>query len=150
MLNEKQRQKLVEIIDHEIKYFLSHKVPKYQSTYNMQLKYADNEEMQILMRGVKLQAYALTGFDVEFQSVWFNVCKEDSEFMFHRHDTLACVYYLKNCDGNGTLIIHNGKEEALPCSDNTLQFIASNVGHCVPRFNGAERYSVAFDLIKAS
>jgi hypothetical protein len=146
MLTEKQRQNLVKIVDHEIKYFLSHKVSKYQSTYNMQLKYADNEEMKIIMEAVKLQAYALLGFNVDFESVWFNVCKEDSDFVFHAHETLACVYYLKNCNDNGTLIMHDGEVAQLSATDDTLQFIASKVVHSVPKFNGVDRYSVAFDL----
>jgi len=146
MLSLLQQQNLVELIDYEIKHFLCEQVPKYQSFSNMHIKYGEKEEINILLNFATLNAFALTNIKTKIKNCWFNVLKEDSLYGKHKHDTLACVYYLKNCTGNGTVVFVDGVEKTLPCLDNTFQFISGDVYHKVPNYGGLDRYSVAFDL----
>ena len=146
MLSPLQQQNLVDLIDYEIKHFLCEQVPKYQSFNNMHVKHVEREEINILLNFVLLNAFALTNTQTIVKNCWFNVLKEDSLYGKHKHDTLACVYYLKNCTGNGTVIFVNDNEKVLPCLDNTFQFISGDVYHKVPSYNGLDRYSIAFDL----
>jgi hypothetical protein len=146
MLSVPQQQNLVELADYEIEHHLCMAVPKYQSFNNMHVKHKDNEALNVLCDLVRLNAYVLTNIHTQIKNCWFNVLKEDSLYFKHKHDTLACVYYLKNCTGNGTIIFVNGLEQMLPCLDNTIQFISGDVYHKIPSYNGFDRYSIAFDL----
>jgi hypothetical protein len=147
-----QQESLVRLIDREIETSQCPLVPKYQSYSDMHVVYSNTKEMQILTKEVLLQAYALLENKYKVWMCWFNILKEDSpyELAFHKHDKsqLMCVYYLKNCTGNGTHVLVDGKEEQLSCLDNTIQFMSSTLLHSIPKFNGKDRYSVAFDLLK--
>jgi hypothetical protein len=149
MLSTKHQNHLVDIADYEIKHHLCTDVPKYQSFNNMHVKYKDDEALTILCDLILLNAYTLTNMHTKIKTCWFNVLKEDSLYVKHKHDTLACVYYLKNCTGNGTVVFIKDTEKMLPCLDNTIQFISSDVYHKVPNYNGLDRYSIAFDLCSA-
>ena len=146
MLSAEQQKHLVDIVDYEIAHYLCMDVPKYQSFNNMHIKYKDDEALATLCDLVILNTYALTNTQTKVKKCWFNVLKEDSLYGRHKHDTLACVYYLKNCTGNGTVVFVKDTEKMLPCVDNTLQFISGDVYHKIPSYNGLDRYSIAFDL----
>lgn len=149
MLNTEQQKNLVDIADYEITHHLCMDVPKYQSFNNMHIKYHDNKTLTMLCDLIILNAYVLTNMQVQIENCWFNVIKEDSVRYKHKHDRLACVYYLKNCTDNGTIIFINNIEKTLPCLDNTIQFISNDVYHKTPNFKGLNRYSIAFDLCPA-
>jgi len=146
MLSLLQQQNLVELVDYEIQHFLCEQVPKYQSFNNMHIKYGEKEEINMLLNFATLSAFALTNIKTRVKYCWFNVLKENSLYEKHKHNTLAGVYYLKNCTNNGTVVFVDGVEKVLPCLDNTFQFISGDVYHKVPNYNGLDRYSVAFDL----
>lgn len=149
MLNTKQQENLVELIDYEITHFMCDSVPKYQSFNDMHIKHSDKEEIQILTDLIVLNAYVLTNAKIKIDKCWFNILREDSTFGMHRHETFAGVYYLKNCTGHGTMIFCDGVERQLQCFDNSFQFISAGVYHAVPPYKGVDRYSVAYDLVLA-
>ena len=149
MLSAEQQQELVGLADYEITNNLCTAVPKYQSFNNMHIKYHDNKTLIMLCDLIILNAYVLTNMQVQIKYCWFNVMKEDSVHYKHKHDNLACVYYLKNCTDNGTIIFIKDIEKTLPCLDNTIQFISNDVYHKTPSSKGLDRYSIAFDLCSA-
>lgn len=149
MLNESQQKNLVDVVDYEIKNHLCFDAPKYQTFNNMQFKYQSMNEMNILLNSIKLQSYIITNKKFKISACWFNIIKKDSPFeiSYHTHNSsLICVYYLKNCTNNGTFILINDQEIQLSCLDNTIQFMRGDILHSVPKFNGFDRYSIAFDL----
>jgi hypothetical protein len=146
MLTTEQQKQLINIVDYEIKNYLCMDVPKYQSFNNMNIKYKDTEVLNTLCELVTLNAYVSMNIKTKISHCWFNVLKEDSLYGKHKHNTLACVYYLKNCTNNGTIVFVNDTEKMMPCLDNTIQFISSDIYHTIPNYNGLDRYSIAFDL----
>ena len=153
ILDPTQQERLIYLVNNEILTNECTFVPKYQSHNNMHRVYENVEEFKILTNEVLLQSYALFENKYRVQMCWFNIIKQSSpyEINFHTHgkSDLTCVYYLKNCTGNGTVLLFDGKEKQLSCLDNTIQFISSTLMHSIPKFNGNDRYSIVFDLIKA-
>jgi hypothetical protein len=146
MLSSLQQHELIGIADFEIANHLCDSVPKYQSFADMHIKYANNETFKVLINEISMYAYAILGKDIFVERCWFNIARKDSDFKFHKHDTLTAVYYLKNCSGNGTIIKKDNYVFPLTCVDNSIQFVSADTIHSVPSWDGRDRYTLAFDL----
>lgn len=146
MLTNQQQQNLINLIDHEINNFLCLEVPKYQSFNYMHIKHNESEELNLIAKNILLYSYTLTNEDLKIKTCWFNIAKKDSNYKYHKHNTLTAVYFLKGCTNNGTLIKKENLEFILPGTDNTIQFIGSDVDHSIPKWSGVDRYSIVFEL----
>jgi len=151
VLTLKERQYLKTLIDREIKDHLCihETAPLYQSHNNMDKKYKNDKILSKLSKVVTQQATKFYSKKYIILTEWFNVCKEDSTFNFHQHkeSELSAVFYLKNCEGNGTIFNINN-DVFLQClnEDNSIFFFHPQMPHTIPVWSGKDRYSIAFDL----
>lgn len=138
------------IIDNEIKTALCDAVPLYQSFNNMHIKHKENELMSSLFNKILNEAEIATNEKLDISESWFNICKKDSKFSFHNHQNkyITCVYFIENCEGNGTVFQINNSHFQLLCKDNSLAIFDANILHTIPKWAGKNRYTVAMDFVK--
>jgi hypothetical protein len=150
ILNENQIKSIKQKIDTEIKIALCTTVPYYQSYNNMHKQYNDDNELSFLFYKMLDETEKACNEKLTISESWFNICKEDSKFEFHSHKNRAitCVYFLENCEGNGTIFKINNSYFQLLCKDNTLVIFDPEIVHTVPAWKGKNRYTVAMDFIK--
>ena len=150
ILNKNYITPIKDIIDEEIKTSLCHSVPYYQSYNNMHIKYKDNKYIDALINKVTVEIKNLTNEKLSTNSCWFNVCKQDSKFEFHTHENtyLTTVYFLKNCENNGTIFKINNSLLQLCCKDNNLVIFDPKIIHKIPNWDGKNRYTIAIDFNK--
>jgi hypothetical protein len=150
ILDEKQIQNVKKIMDDEIKTALCTTVPLYQSYNNMHFKYKDNELISSLFNRMLKEAEKSINESLKIFGSWFNICKEDSIFDYHSHKNtiLTCVYFLENCEGNGTIFnIYNSYLQLL-CKDNSMIIFDPTISHTIPPWRGKNRYTIAMDFVK--
>lgn len=153
VLTAKDRKYLKALIDKEIKNHvcIDGTAPLYQSHNNMNTKFKDDKVLAKLSRTVIRQANKFYSKKYDILTEWFNICREDSEFGFHQHTevSLGAVFYLENCEGNGTIFNINN-DVRLQClnEDNSILFFNPLMPHTIPAWAGKDRYSVAFDLVE--
>jgi hypothetical protein len=148
ILTIEHKDKLKNIIDHEIKHNLCKDVPLYQSFNNMQERYKDDETIKYLGNKALKEAELASNRKLSISHLWFNVTKEDSNYGFHKHDhtDVTCVYFLENCENNGTIFQIGNSHLQLLCKDNTIIIFDPKLLHSIPNWNGKNRYSVAIDF----
>jgi hypothetical protein len=148
ILEEKDLTLIIDAIKYETTNFPCLMVPKYQSYPTMHRKYKHHAFWQNFQN--KLLGIAKEVGDKEYKidSCWFNACTEESNFDWHAHHgyDLTCVFYVHNCNDNGTLIRQDNTIIQTPAKDNSLSFMQCGVEHKVPNWNGRDRYSVAVQL----
>lgn len=149
-LNEYQQSELVKIIDFEIDNHVCSFKTKYQSLIDQQLRYHDNQIIQIIC--TKFQKLIDKTFyqKTKILTCWFVIVKKDSQFQYHVHkgSSFTGVYFLKNCKDNGTIFKFDNLEIQTICEDNTGIIFTSNLMHSTPTWKGADRYVVTVDLVK--
>lgn len=152
MLTQGQQESLVELINYELKHYPCLTNAECQSSTSMHTKYADREEVKLLLEEVLFRAHVLYNAKFKIKECWFNVVKKEHLYSrtYHTHFcNVVCIYYLKNCTNNGTIVLVDGKRRQLEGKDNTLQFMSGNLDHTIPQVNGPDRYSIAFNLVYA-
>jgi hypothetical protein len=142
-------KKIISLIDYEIKNNLCPSISKYQSYNNMHFIYEDDKYFDIFLRKLVNEVGKYSKNKMEMTSCWFNVCKEDSNFGFHDHPAsdLTCVFFLKNCNENGTIFKFENTLLQLLVKDNSLVFFDPSLTHSVPEWKGSDRYTIAADFI---
>lgn len=150
ILNDNEILFIKNIIDNEIDVALCKEVPLYQSYNNMHIKHKDNINLINLFNKMLKETEIATNEKLNIAESWFNICKEDSKFQFHNHKNryITCVYFLQNCEGNGTIFKINNSLLQLICQDNSLAIFDSEILHTIPKWNGKNRYTVAMDFVK--
>jgi hypothetical protein len=148
IIEEKDLTSIIDAIKYETINFPCLMVPKYQSYPTMHRKYKHYAFWQNFQN--KLLGIAKEVGDKEYRihSCWFNACTEESNFDWHAHHgyDLTCVFYVHNCNDNGTLIKQDNTIIQTPAKDNSLSFMKCGVEHRVPNWNGRDRYSIAVQL----
>lgn len=124
-------------------------VPKHQSFPTMHRKYKHYIFWQNFQNKLLKIAKQIDDKEYRIDSCWFNACTADSNFDWHAHYgyDLTCVFYVYNCNNNGTLIKQRDQIIQPVVKDNSLSFMKSGVEHRVPEWNGNDRYSIAIQLI---
>ena len=148
LLDTNARLELKSLIDKEILEALDSSVARYQSRGPQQHKHPNCIPLQTLCKKITDFASELTNKTMIINNCWFVICREDSDFEFHHHspEVMSVVYYLENCNNNGTIFeTHYTKLQVLS-EDNTAIFFESDTMHCTPKWTGQDRYSIAFDL----
>ena len=140
---------MLEAVIHETKNFPCLMVPKYQSYPTMHRKYKYYPFWQNFQSRLLEIANSIGGKEYRIHSCWFNACTPDSNFDWHTHHgyDLTCVFYVKNCDDNGTLVKEGDCIIQLPAEDNSLAFMEIGVEHRIPDWDEENRYSVAIQLV---
>jgi hypothetical protein len=156
ILSIEDRTVLKNIIDKEIKDNVCEEVPFHQSSNNMHEKYKDEESIKNLSIRALKEAELATNQKLSISSLWFVIIKHDLDCGFHNHrntvtNTLTntyttAVYYLENCKDNGTIFRIGNSNLQLMSEDNTILIFNPEMLHCVPKWNGKDRYSVAMDF----
>ncbi len=149
VLDENSISHLIKLADFEIENFLCYTVPKYQSWNNMHIKYKDDPAFIKLIDIIQKTLKNEIKFDLKVNSCWFNICKEDSKFEFHKHErtVASVVLFLKNCEDNGTLFKFDNSVLRLIIKDNDLVVFNPDRLHSIPEWKGKDRYSLAFDFV---
>jgi hypothetical protein len=138
---------LINLIDSEIENGLCLGAPLYQSYSYMHTKYSNDQSLQNLLNKTTLEATKFLGKTVNIKECWFNICKEDSAFGYHTHSSkITAVFFLKGCNGNGTLFKINNATLQLKANDNSLLLFEPSILHTIPDWDGEDRYSIAIDF----
>ena len=138
---------LKNLVDNEIENSLCLGAPLYQSFSYMHSKYSENPSLNVLLNTTKIEASKFINKDVSIKECWFNICKEDSAFDYHTHSSkLTAVFFLKGCNGNGTLFKINNVTVQLKANDNSLLLFEPSILHTIPPWEGQDRYSIAMDF----
>ncbi len=148
ILSIEHRTLLKNIIDEEIKDNLCDGVPLYQSFNYMHKKYKDEESIKNLSIRALEEAELITNQKLVIAKCWFLIARKDSVFNFHYHKNTytTAVYFLKNCENNGTIFQIGNSNLQLMSKDNTLIIFNPNIYHTPPNWLGKDRYSVALDF----
>jgi len=148
LLDTNARLELKSLIDKEILEALDTSVARYQSQGPQQHKHPNCIPLQTLCKKITDFASKLTNKTMIINNCWFVICREDSDFEFHHHSTevMSVVYYLENCNNNGTIFETQYTKLQVLSEDNTAIFFESDTMHCTPKWTGQDRYSIAFDL----
>ena len=150
LLTLEERQYLKVLMDKEIaeNAVINSNIPSYQSYATMHKKFSNDTVFSKLNKKILLEAEICYNKGLLIENCWFNICREDSRFVFHRHAfPVSAVYYVKNCENNGTIFeINNGVHLKVMAEDNNVFFFDPAMLHSVPEWDGADRYSIAFDL----
>jgi len=148
ILQSEERSELKSLMIKEIEEALDTSVPPYQSIGLQQKKHPDCAPLQKLSKEIEKVATDLMARPMLIINSWFVICREDSDFKFHYHydDNLSVVYYLENCNNNGTVFETFFTKLQVLAEDNSAIFFESREMHCTPKWNGKDRYSIAFDL----
>jgi hypothetical protein len=149
ILEQEDLALMLEAVIHETKNFPCLMVPKYQSYPTMHRKYKFYPFWQNFQSRLLEIANGIGGKEYRVHSCWFNACTPDSNFDWHTHHgyDLTCVFYVKNCDDNGTLVKEGDCIIQLPAEDNSLAFMEIGVEHRIPDWDEENRYSVAIQLV---
>jgi hypothetical protein len=141
---------IIKLMDYEIDNYLWLERPKYQSHYNMHVKYSNDKIFSLITKRVIKLCEKLYNEKVYIKDSWFNISKEDSEFFFHTHHDTFCtaVVYVKGCDNYGTIAKINNNEVNWPSKNKSIMLMNPNIEHKIPIWNGIDRYTIAFDLLK--
>lgn len=150
ILNKDQIKFIKQKMDNEIENALCHTVPYYQSYNDMHNKYNDDNELSFLFNKMLNETEKASNEKLIIADSWFNICKEDSKFDFHSHKNkfITCVYFLENCEGNGTIFKVNNSYFQLLCKDNSLVIFDAEILHTIPVWKGKNRYTIAMDFVK--
>lgn len=151
ILNPNDLAELQKAIEYEVTNFPCLMVPKYQSYATMHTKYRHYQWWKNFEALVIDNARLATGGEnYSVQTCWFNICKQDSNFDWHQHRgvDMTCVYYAKNCNDLGTYVKLDGQVMKMPAKDNGLVYMEPEIEHRVPPWEGQDRFSVAFQLVK--
>jgi len=142
------RLELKSLMDKEIEEALDTTVPKYQSQSPQQAKHPNCSSLQLLCKKIEEVASEVTNKSMFIKNCWFVICKEDSKFEFHNHspEKMSAVYYLENCNNNGTVFETLYTKLQVLSEDNTAIIFDSETMHSTPEWNGTDRYSISFDL----
>jgi len=148
LLDDFARNELKHLIDKEINELPDTSASKYQSYSLQNEKHIDCIPLQELCRQVKETACNLYNQEMIISNCWFVICKEDSVFGFHNHipEKLSAVYYLENCNSNGTIFEHYYTKLQVLNEDNTAIFFDPSIMHSTPAWNGKDRYCITFDF----
>ena len=148
LLDTTDRLELKELMIKEIENALDTSVARYQSQGPQQHKHTTCIPLQTLCKKIEDVASELTNKTMFINNCWFVICKEDSDFNFHHHspEIMSVVYYLENCNNNGTIFETMYTKLQVLSEDNTAIFFESDTMHCTPKWAGQDRYSIAFDL----
>jgi hypothetical protein len=148
ILSTEHRDVLKNIIDEEIKDNLYVEAPLYQSFNYMHEKYKNEECVNNVSARALKEAELITNQKLVIAKCWFLVAKKDSVFNFHCHKNAytTAVYFLKNCENNGTIFQIGNSNLQLISEDNTLIIFNPNIYHAPPNWLGKDRYSVALDF----
>jgi hypothetical protein len=149
ILEQEDLALMLEAVIHETKNFPCLMVPKYQSYPTMHRKYKYYPFWQNFQSRLLEIANSIGGKEYRVHSCWFNACTPDSNFDWHTHHgyDLTCVFYVKNCDDNGTLVKEGDCIIQLLAEDNSLAFMEIGVEHRIPDWDEENRYSVAIQLV---
>ena len=150
LLPKQITDQLVFLIDHEITNHLCLDVPKYQSFNNMHVKHKDDQYFKLFLHELLSQIKTNISDQLEIDTCWFNVCKQDSQFVFHTHENASnctCVFFVKNCTGNGTIFQFDNSFLQLQTQDNNLVVFNPTLLHTIPAWQGLDRYTIAVDFI---
>ena len=149
LLDANARSELKSLIDKEISEGLDTSVPRYQSWGPQHHKHSACIPLQTLCKKITDFASELTNKTMFINNCWFVICREDSDFGFHNHspEIMSVVYYLENCNNNGTIFETQYTKLQVLSEDNTAIFFESDIMHCTPKWAGQDRYSIAFDLV---
>ena len=148
LLEANERTELKLLMEKEIEEALDTQASKYQSESPQHLKHQDCVPLQTLCKKLEEVGAQLTQAKVTVKNCWFIICREDSNFDFHNHsaEKLSAVYYLENCNNNGTIFESFYTKLQVLSEDDTVIFFDPNQMHSTPKWNGSDRYSIAFDL----
>jgi hypothetical protein len=152
ILSIEDRTALKNIIDEEIKNNLCEEAPLYQSFNYMHEKYKDEESIKSLSNRALKEAELATNQKLSILRLWFLIIKHDLDYGFHNHKSTytntytTAVYFLENCENNGTIFQIGNSNLQLMSEDNTILIFSPEMLHCVPKWNGKDRYSVAMDF----
>ena len=148
ILSIEHRTSLKNIIDEEIKNNLCDAVPLYQSFNYMHIKYKNNAIINNLSIKALKEAESATNQKLSILNCWFNISKKDSDYKFHNHSNVytTCVYFLENCENNGTIFQIGNSNLQLMCKDDTIIIFNPEILHSIPKWNGKDRYSIAIDF----
>jgi hypothetical protein len=150
ILNNEQVLSIKEIMDNEIETALCPNVPFYQSYSNMHIKHKDNKDMSVLINKMIIETEKATNESLNISQCFFNICKKDSQFGLHNHKNsyITCVYFLKNCEGNGTIFQINNSYLQLLSKDNSLSIFDPQIMHTIPPWAEKDRYTIAMNFTK--
>ena len=148
LLTPEERADLKSLMIKEIEEALDTSVTPYQSMGPQEKKHPDCMPLQKLCKKIEKVASGLMNKPMIIINSWFVICRQDSDFKYHHHhdESMSVVYYLENCDNNGTLFEAYFTKIQVLAQDNTAIFFESHQMHCTPPWNGKDRYSIAFDL----
>jgi hypothetical protein len=148
ILKSEERSELKHLMIKEIAEALDTSVARYQSQGPQQHKHPTCISLQTLCKKIETVASELMNKPMAINNCWFVICKEDSDFEFHHHspEIMSVVYYLENCNNNGTIFETQYTKLQVLSEDNTAIFFESDIMHCTPKWPGQDRYSIAFDL----
>lgn len=152
ILSIEDRAVLKNIIDEEIKNNLCEEAPLYQSFNNMHEKYKDEESIKNLSIRALKEAESITNQKLNISRLWFLIIKHDLDYGFHNHKNIftntytTAVYFLDNCENNGTIFQIGNSSLQLMSEDNTIIIFSPEMLHRVPKWNGKDRYSIAMDF----
>jgi K+ transporter len=148
ILSIEDRTALKNIIDEEIKNNRCEEVPFHQSFNNMHEKYKNEESIKNLSIRALKEAELATNQKLSILKLWFVIIKYDLDCGFHNHKNVytTCVYFLENCENNGTIFQINNSNLQLMCKDDTIIIFNPEIMHNVPKWSGKDRYSVAIDF----
>ena len=105
ILKPEEQAELKSLMIKEIEEALDLSVTPYQSMGPQEKKHPNCAPLQKLCRKIEKVATGLMGKPMVIINSWFVICREDSDFKFHHHhdESMSVVYYLENCNNNGTL-----------------------------------------------
>jgi hypothetical protein len=148
ILSIEHRDALKNIINGEIKDNLCTTVPLYQSFDNMHEKYKNDVSINNLSIKALKEAELATNQKLDIFRLWFNISKKDSNYQFHNHKNAYTtgVYFLENCENNGTVFKVGNSNLQLMCKDDSIIIFNPDFLHSIPEWNGKNRYSVAIDF----
>jgi hypothetical protein len=148
ILKPEEQAELKSLMIKEIEEALDTSVTPYQSMGPQEKKHPDCMPLQKLCKKIEKVASDLMSKPMVIINSWFVICREDSNFKFHHHhdESMSVVYYLENCNNNGTIFETFFTKLQVLAEDNSAIFFESREMHCTPHWNGKDRYSIAFDL----
>ena len=150
ILSIEDRTALKNIMIEEIEHNLcdSPTTPLYQSYNYMHKKYKDEESIKNLSIRVLKEAELITNQKLVIANCWFLIARKDSVFNFHCHKNTytTAVYFLENCENNGTIFRIGNSNLQLMSEDNSMIFFNPDIYHTPPNWLGKDRYSVALDF----
>lgn len=151
-LSEKVLKDLIILANKEIEEACDMGVPLYQSMADMHIKHKNNKEFNYLIS--KVESIASKAYDDSLKIIkcWFNITDKDSTFLgeegWHTHEDakVSAIYYLDNCNEDGTYFKIDDKSQKFTTKDNSVILFNSKLQHASPEYNNKRRIVIAFDL----